>query len=437
MLNIIEELYGLYGKHINEHRALPSIRDGAKLVERRLLVSVYDMARDKLTKSARVVGHAIGSYHPHGDVAAYGSLVGLVHNGFVRKQGNFGDFIGTDPSPPAAMRYTECGTDKTMLKLAFEHIKAVKHEALEQMDEEPIHLPIMLPLCLMGKYYTTGIGFGFKTTIPSYEIADLIKRLEWKLGYRKTEPVIAPISDCILTSTTKELKQLLNVGKEKIGFKGQYETDEKSKSVIIHSVPHGTTMRGILKKFSKEIEVNKSVGWSDESSKMESKLRLTALKPRSFGFDKMVAKVDKILTSSVSFECNVVGMNGTVQLISIDDLLLNVYKEYEQIVKEVLEQNIKQMQYQIDECDLIDRLKPVLSKELKSHPNDVDKVIENISKSLKVDNEVIKTLFDKYTISRIFKVKTDSKAIKDKKKIVEKNLKGLQKYVWDEKYKSI
>jgi DNA gyrase/topoisomerase IV subunit A len=56
-----------YGRYINKFRSMPYIIDALKPVERRLLLSLYNVAKDHKVKSAKVVGDCIGNFHPHGD----------------------------------------------------------------------------------------------------------------------------------------------------------------------------------------------------------------------------------------------------------------------------------------------------------------------------------------------------------------------------------
>jgi DNA gyrase subunit A len=185
----ISELYAEYGKYINKFRAFPLIHDGLKIVERRLLYSLYEVAKEKKVKSATVVGHCIGHYHPHGDTSAYGTLAGLVNGGLAIGQGNWGNSFGIEPCGPAAMRYTECKSSKLVLDMMFENIQYIKKVPLE-MDDEPLFLPTKLPVCLINTdAYCQGIGFGSRTIIPSYSIPDLVKRLQWLLGYCGIQPL--------------------------------------------------------------------------------------------------------------------------------------------------------------------------------------------------------------------------------------------------------
>ncbi|MGZ5063764.1 MAG: DNA gyrase subunit A, partial [Usitatibacter sp.] len=66
--------YLAYAMSVVKGRALPSVEDGQKPVQRRILYTMREMgnrADAPHKKSARVVGDVIGKYHPHGDVAVY------------------------------------------------------------------------------------------------------------------------------------------------------------------------------------------------------------------------------------------------------------------------------------------------------------------------------------------------------------------------------
>ena len=114
-----------YSMSVIVSRALPDVRDGLKPVHRRVLFAMYDggyRPDRNFSKSARVVGDVMGTYHPHGDSAIYDALVRLaqpwsLRYPLVQGQGNFGS-PGNDP--PAAQRYTEC----RMAPLAMEMVNS-------------------------------------------------------------------------------------------------------------------------------------------------------------------------------------------------------------------------------------------------------------------------------------------------------------------------
>ena len=108
----LEERYLAYALSTIMHRALPDARDGLKPVHRRILYGMRLLRLDPgggFTKSAKIVGDVMGSFHPHGDQAIYDAMVRLAQDfssryPLVDGQGNFGNIDGDNP---AAYRYTE------------------------------------------------------------------------------------------------------------------------------------------------------------------------------------------------------------------------------------------------------------------------------------------------------------------------------------------
>src|SRR5271170_2049630 len=108
-----ERAYLDYSMYVILDRALPTLGDGLKPVQRRIVYAMSELglaAGAKHKKSARTVGDVIGKFHPHGDTACYEAMV-LMAQSFsyryplVDGQGNFGS--ADDPKSFAAMRYTE------------------------------------------------------------------------------------------------------------------------------------------------------------------------------------------------------------------------------------------------------------------------------------------------------------------------------------------
>ena len=108
----MQESYLDYAMSVIVARALPDIRDGLKPVHRRVLYAMWETglkAGTRYRKCAAVVGEVLKSYHPHGDIAVYDTLVRMAQDFNMRYplvdgQGNFGSMDGDSA---AAMRYTE------------------------------------------------------------------------------------------------------------------------------------------------------------------------------------------------------------------------------------------------------------------------------------------------------------------------------------------
>ena len=139
MDHIILNMYKKYGLMVNSNRMIPLDIDGCIPVERRLLTTIYELAKDKMVKCATIDGACMGKYHPHG--LSYKTIVQLYHQGFIDRQGNFGNKYGIEVSPPAASRYTECKMKSETIELAFRLIKYVPWKMTELMVSEDVKEP--------------------------------------------------------------------------------------------------------------------------------------------------------------------------------------------------------------------------------------------------------------------------------------------------------
>ena len=181
-INIEEEMrrsYLDYAMSVIIGRALPDARDGLKPVHRRVLYTLSEMGLEynkKYTKCAKVVGQAMGVYHPHGDSAIYDTLVRMAQPFSLRYplvdgQGNFGS---VDGDPPAAMRYTEC----RMQRIAGELLSDIEMETVDMVpnyDEstfEPSVLPTRIPNLIVNG--SSGIAVGMATNIPPHNLTEIV-----------------------------------------------------------------------------------------------------------------------------------------------------------------------------------------------------------------------------------------------------------------------
>lgn len=429
MKDLVVNLYSDYGKYINAFRAFPYINDGLKISEKRLLYSLYLIARDKFQKSAKIIGHCIGNYHPHGESGLYGALVQMVNNRHVDGQGNFGCNIGVQNDPPAAMRYTEVRMNKDILKDCFEYIKFVEFEALE-LDEEPINLPVILPICLLGKIETQGMGFGYRCIFPCYKKEDLIKRLYWLITKKGNEPIIKPYTKNKVLSSNKDLKQLLTTGKAKIEFQSIYKIVD-NKTILIKSIPPGRSFQSVLNKLKNELN-NQIIGWLDNST-TETEIYIKILKPRMIKIEQLEKRISDVLKSSITYECHVYNEDRKIQLISIDDFLLRIYKRYINYNKLYFENEKTKIENQIKKLLLIEKIKPLLRQYLKGDHN-IDEIIKEISSKLTIEQKSIKEIFEKYNIKKLFTIKTDKDELEKKKKSIQQILDNIIEYIWKEKY---
>lgn len=175
----MQQSYIDYAMSVITARALPDVRDGLVPVYRRILFAMHHAGNTHergFRKSAKTVGEVIGNYHPHGEVALYGSLVHLAQDfsmryPLVEGHGNFGTIDG---DPPAAMRYTEA----RLSRIATELLRDLDKDTVDfvsnydETAEEPVVLPSRLPNLLCNGSF--GIAVGMSTNIPPHNLREVI-----------------------------------------------------------------------------------------------------------------------------------------------------------------------------------------------------------------------------------------------------------------------
>ncbi len=178
----LQKSYLDYAMSVIIGRALPDIRDGLKPVHRRALFAMRElgvMYNRPYVKSARIVGDVIGKFHPHGDTAAYDTIVRMAQNFSMRYplvdgQGNFGSMDGDSP---AAMRYTEA----RMTKIDKEIVADLEKETVDFVPTydnsmtEPSVMPSKIPTLLING--SSGIAVGMATNIPPHNLTEVMDGL--------------------------------------------------------------------------------------------------------------------------------------------------------------------------------------------------------------------------------------------------------------------
>ena len=176
----METSYIDYAMSVIASRALPDVRDGLKPVQRRILYAMIELNNgpDKPhRKCARIVGDAMGKYHPHGDSSIYETLVVMSQDfkkgmALVDGHGNFGSIEGDGA---AAMRYTEAKLKKFTQDVYLADLDKDVVDFIPNFDEtekEPAVLPVRVPNLLVNG--ADGIAVGMTTNIPTHNLGEVI-----------------------------------------------------------------------------------------------------------------------------------------------------------------------------------------------------------------------------------------------------------------------
>ena len=175
----LKQSYLDYAMSVIVGRALPDARDGLKPVHRRALYAMHVLNNDfgrPHKKSARIVGDIIGKYHPHGDSAAYETIVRMaqwwsLRYPLVDGQGNFGSMDGDGP---AAQRYTEV----RMAKISQELLADLDRETVNFVENYdgtetmPEVLPTKVPNMLVNG--SAGIAVGMATNMAPHNLNETL-----------------------------------------------------------------------------------------------------------------------------------------------------------------------------------------------------------------------------------------------------------------------
>jgi DNA gyrase subunit A len=174
----VKTAYLNYAMSVIVARALPDVRDGLKPVHRRLLYSMDELGlrpNAATKKSARIIGDAMGKYHPHGDASLYDALVRMAQDfslryPLVQGQGNFGSMDG---DPPAASRYTEARLsrigDEMLLDMGKETVDFIPN--YDESLTEPMVLPGAVPNLLVNG--SSGIAVGMATNMAPHNLTEV------------------------------------------------------------------------------------------------------------------------------------------------------------------------------------------------------------------------------------------------------------------------
>src|SRR3989344_5340151 len=241
----MKKAYIDYAMSVIVSRALPSIEDGLKPVQRRILyaMELLGLQSNKQTKkSARIVGDVIGKFHPHGDSAVYDALVRLAQDFSLRYplidgQGNFGSLDG---DPPAAMRYTEA----RMTPLSSELLEDIEKETVtfvpnfDNSVKEPSLLPGKVPTLILNG--ASGIAVGMATNMPPHNLTEVCDALIALIN--KPDITIEKLAEIITAPdfptggyVSGEILEMYRTGKGRLIMRGRTTTESinKNKDAVI------------------------------------------------------------------------------------------------------------------------------------------------------------------------------------------------------------
>ena len=159
-----------YASYVILDRAIPSIFDGFKPVQRRIMHSMRELEDGRYNKVANIVGNTM-KYHPHGDASITDAMVQIGQKELlIDTQGNWGNIFTGDSA--AAARYIEARLTPFALEVVFNPKTTDWSKSYDGRNNEPIDLPVKFPMLLASG--VEGIGVGLSTKIMPHNFNELI-----------------------------------------------------------------------------------------------------------------------------------------------------------------------------------------------------------------------------------------------------------------------
>lgn len=226
-----------YASYVILERAVPSIEDGFKPVQRRIMHSMKDLDDGRYNKVANIVGHTM-QYHPHGDASIADAMVQMGQKELlIDMQGNWGNILTGDRA--AASRYIEARLSKLALEIVFNPKTTEWQSSYDGRKKEPVNLPVKFPLLLVQG--AEGIAVGLSTKILPHNFNELI---EASIKYLKGRSFT--IVPDFLTGGTADFSNY-NEGKRggKVRVRAKISQLDK-KTLVITEIPFGTTTTSLI-----------------------------------------------------------------------------------------------------------------------------------------------------------------------------------------------
>ena len=339
----------LYGAHTQLSRAFPWEADGLAPVHRRILYAMYQLqmwSDAKYRKSAVVVGHTLGNFHPHSDAACYESLCQMAWQ-FSRKKPNLTlrhsanpsvDFQGNlggvcEPKKAAAIRYTEVRLTKFAEQVffhpdVFPHVPHVPN--YDASTTEPEYLANTLPNLLCNG--NIGIAVGRASKWPSFDVNTIHElcckfaenpsdSFDWVAHGKKLKPVNRYGGRCVSDIPTEFLTSNQDFS---LNWECDFEWD--GNACYVRGIAPGITLPTSWLRPPKGTH-----SIADESSEAEGFLICIRCEPEVAKDPQQLAKwkvaVEKALSSRETYQTRVVSSFGERQILNfgLPDLIWSWY----------------------------------------------------------------------------------------------------------------
>jgi DNA gyrase subunit A len=438
----MKKAYLDYAMSVIVSRAIPSVEDGMKPVQRRILYAMDNslglQANKQTKKSVAVVGEVLKSFHPHGDASVYDALVRMAQDFSLRYplvfgQGNFGSIDG---DPAAAYRYTEA----RLAPIAMEILEDIDKETVEMIPnfdnstKEPALLPGKLPALILNG--ATGIAVGMATNIPPHNLREVSDAI---IAYVDNPEI--KLEDLLKIVTGPDfptggiiqgdMKEVYETGKGKIIVRGKVETEEKKNKevLVITEIPYMINKSDLITQIAELVRDKKIKDVSDlrdESNKGKIRIVLELRKGASPKY--VINGLYKYTRLQDSFNVNFLALvAGKPKVLGLKEVLENYVSHRKKIIT-------NRTKFELNKSKLRQEIVEGLLKAL----DNVDQVIKVIRFGKNPQEELMsKFKFTENQVRAVLETRLrqltalENDKLKDEHKELEKKIKEYEKILGD------
>ena len=326
-----------YASYVILERAVPSVEDGFKPVQRRIMQSMKDLDDGRYNKVANIVGHTM-QYHPHGDASIADAMVQIGQKDLlIDTQGNWGNILTGDRA--AASRYIEARLSKFALDVIFNPKVTNWQSSYDGRRKEPINLPVKFPLLLAQG--AEGIAVGLSTKILSHNFNELI---DASIKYLKNKKFT--LYPDFITGGIADFTNY-NDGKRggKVRVRAKINIVDKS-TLLISELPYSTTTTSLIDSIIKANDKGKiKIKKIDDNT--SSKVEILIHLPSGISPDKTIDALYAFTNCEVSISpLSCIIENNKPCFLGVSEILIKSTDNTVNILKKELEIRLQELEDQ-------------------------------------------------------------------------------------------
>ena len=326
-----------YASYVILERAVPSVEDGFKPVQRRIMQSMKDLDDGRYNKVANIVGHTM-QYHPHGDASIADAMVQIGQKDLlIDTQGNWGNILTGDRA--AASRYIEARLSKFALDVIFNPKVTNWQSSYDGRRKEPINLPVKFPLLLVQG--AEGIAVGLSTKILSHNFNELI---DASIKYLKNKRFT--LYPDFITGGIADFTNY-NDGKRggKVRVRAKINIVDKS-TLLISELPYSTTTTSLIDSIIKANDKGKiKIKKIDDNT--SSKVEILIHLPSGISPDKTIDALYAFTNCEVSISpLSCIIENNKPCFLGVSEILIKSTDNTVNILKKELEIRLMELEDQ-------------------------------------------------------------------------------------------